>query len=133
MRGPGIAWVVLVSALSVLVLSVGTASASPDPYRDQAEKIACPSPPAGWSNIPESEGGRYILTPLTVVAQTDDPSLIFGAPIVQVDCHYRGTGGRYLQVSVRYALPIDINPWNDFYIGCTVTGRPQPATTARHA
>jgi hypothetical protein len=36
-------------------------------------------------------------------------------------------------VSVRYALPIDINPWNDFYIGCTVTGRAQAPSTAAHA
>jgi hypothetical protein len=126
----------ILTVLSVLVLSVGTASASsasPDPYRDQAEKIVCPSGPPGWSTLPESDGGRYILTPLTAVAQTDDPTLLFGAPIVQVDCHYRTAGGKFLQVSVRYALPIDINPWNDFYIGCTVTGRPEPASTAAHA
>jgi hypothetical protein len=36
-------------------------------------------------------------------------------------------------VSVRYALPIDINPWNDFYIGCAGTGRPQPLSTAAQA
>jgi hypothetical protein len=124
---------VIFGVLSLLVLSVATARASPDPYRDQAETIACPSAPPGWFNPAESEGGRSILTPLTVVAQTDDPSVRVGAPIVQVDCNYRAAGGRDLQVSVRYALPIDINPWNDFYIGCTVTGRPQAASTAAHA
>jgi hypothetical protein len=133
MRRREIVWVVLACALCAGVVVGGAASASPDPYRDQAEKIACPQGPPGWTSISESDGGRYILTPLTVVAQVDDPTLIFGAPIVQVDCRYRSPNNRYLQMSVRYALPIDINPWTDFYIGCTSTGRPQPATTARHA
>jgi hypothetical protein len=124
---------VIVGVLSMLVFSGGTASASTDPYLDQAETIACPSAPPGWFNPPESEGGRNILTPLTAVAQTDDPTVLFAAPVVQVDCHYRTAGGNDLQVSVRYALPVDINPWNDFYIGCTFTGRPQPVSTAAHA
>ena len=124
---------VIVSVLSVLVLTAGAASASADPYRDQAETIACPSAPPGWVNPPESEGGRYVLTPLTGVASGDDPTEFFAAPIVQIDCHYRTTGGKDLQVFVRYALPIDINPWNDFYVGCTITGRPEPASTAARA
>ena len=124
---------VIVGVLFVLVLSVATASASSDPYRDQAEKIACPSAPQGWFNPPESEGGRKILTPLTAVAQTDDPTVFAGAPVVQVDCHYRTTAGKDLQLSVRYALPIDLNPYNDFYVGCTVTGHPQSVATAGHA
>jgi hypothetical protein len=123
----------IVGVLSMLVLSAGTAGASMDPYRDQAETIACPSAPAGWFNPPESEGGRSILTPLTAVAQTDDPTVLFGAPVVQVGCNYRTTGGSELQVSVRYALPIDLNPWNDFYIGCSVTGHPVSVATAPHA
>jgi hypothetical protein len=124
---------VIVGVLSVLVLSAGAASASTDPFRDQAETIACPSAPPGWFNLSESEGGRTILTPLTAVEQTDDPTVLVGAPIVQVNCFYRTTAGRDLQVSVRYALPIDLNPWNDFYIGCTVTGHPQSVATAAHA
>jgi hypothetical protein len=113
---------VLVGVLLALALGVGTASASTDPYRDQAETIVCPSPPSGWFNPPESEGGRVILTPLTAVQQVDDPTLHFAAPLVQVTCHYRKTSGKDLQVSVRYALPIDVNPWNDLDIGCTATG-----------
>ena len=108
----------------MLVVSVGTATASTDPYRDQAERIACPSAPPGWTHPPESEGGRSILTPLTAVAQPDDPTELFGAPVVQVTCIYRAAA-EHLQVSVRYALPIDLNPWNDFYIGCTVTNHPE--------
>ena len=123
------AWVI-VGALSLLVLTAGVASVFADPYRDQAETIACPPAPPGWVNPPESEGGRYVLTPLTGVASADDPTEFFAAPIVQIDCHYRTSGGKDLQVFVRYALPIDINPWNDFYVGCTITGRPEPASTA---
>jgi hypothetical protein len=123
----------VVGVLTMLVLSVGAAGASLDPYRDQAEAITCPSAPEGWFSLPANDGGRTILTPLTAVAQTDDPTELFGAPVVQVDCHYRTSGGKELQVSVRYALPIDLNPWNDFYIGCTVTGHPQSVATAAHA
>ena len=92
------------------------------------ETIPCPVGPSGWTNAPESEGGREILTPLAVV----DGSSVFGAPVVQLVCVYRASGSRNLQVSVRYALPIDLNPYSDFYIGCTVTGHPQNvATSAR--
>jgi hypothetical protein len=124
---------VIFGVLSVLVLTAGTASVSADPYRDQANSIACPSAPSGWVNPPESQGGRYVLTPLTGVASGDDPTEFFAAPIVQIDCHYRTTDGKDVQLFVRYALPIDINPWNDFYVGCTATGRPQPDSTAAKA
>jgi hypothetical protein len=124
---------VIAGVFLTLVLGAGMASASADPYRDQAETIGCPTAPAGWSNPPESEGGRSILTPLTPVASALDPTLLFGAPVVQLDCYYRTTDGKSLEVSVRYALPIDLNPWNDFYMGCTSLGRQQPASTAAYA
>jgi hypothetical protein len=124
---------VIAGVLSLLVLAAGVAKASADPYRDQAAAIACPSAPPGWFNPPESQGGRIVLTPLTTVTSALDPTVRFAAPIVQVNCDYRTTDGKDLQVMVRYALPIDINPWNDFYIGCTATGRPEPASTAAHA
>jgi hypothetical protein len=124
---------VLIGVLCVLVVGVGTATASTDPYRDQAERIACPPAPPGWTHPSENQGGRTILTPLTAVAQPDDPTELFGAPVVQVNCIYRGSAGRSLQVSVRYALPIDLNPWNDFYIGCTVTNHPEVVSTAAYA
>src|SRR4029078_8054278 len=64
---------------------------------------------------------------------TSVPGVRVAARVVQVDCLYRAGGSRDLRVSVRYALPIDINPWNDFYIGCTVTGHPEVVSTAAHA
>lgn len=126
------AWVIA-GALSTLVFSAAVASASPDPYRDQAEAIACPAAPAGWSNPSESDGGRTILTPLTPLASGLDPTVLFGAPIVEVACYYRTADGKDLEVTVRYALPIDINPWNDFYVGCTALGRQQPVATQAKA
>ena len=123
----------IAGVLSLLALSGGTASASQDPYRDQAEKIDCPAGPSGWVTPPESAGGRIILTPLTALVQTDDPTMFFSAPVVQVDCVYRAQDGKDFDVTVRYALPIDINPWNDFYIGCTITGHPQNVATGPHA
>lgn len=117
----------------LLVLGAGTARGGDDPYHDQAEKIPCPAAPPGWVNPPESDGGRAILTPLTTIAQADGRNFIFGAPVVQLDCFYLTSSGKRLQVSVRYALPIDLNPYNDFYIGCTVTGHPQNVATSAHA
>ena len=132
--GPGrMRVLVILGLLSVLVLRVGMAGASADPYRDQAERIPCPPAPAGWTNPPESDGGRYIITPFTAVELTDDPTTLVGAPIVQLDCHYRLARGEDIPVSVRYALPIDINPWNDFYIGCSSVNHEQAVSTTDHA
>jgi hypothetical protein len=121
------------AVLSLLAISGGTAGASGNPYLDQAENITCPAAPAGWFNPGDAAGGRTFLTPLTALVQPDGPTEYFSAPVVQVDCLYKTDGGKQLDVSVRYALPIDINPWNDFYIGCTVTGHPQNAATGPHA
>jgi hypothetical protein len=119
----------VVGILALLVLSGGSAGASGDPYRDQAEKITCPTAPSGWFNPPDAAGGRTFLTPLTPIVQPDGPTEFFGAPVVEVDCHYLTSSGKNIAVLVRYALPVDINPWNDFYIGCTVTGHPQNLAT----
>ena len=123
-------WRVVVAA-SVLVLGVGTARASTDPYHDQADaKVPCPAAPTGWAHPPDSTGSRFVLTPLTVI-QNGTRQVAFGAPIVQINCEYVAGGGtKNLEVMVRYALPIDLNPWNDFYVGCTALGRPQPPSTA---
>jgi hypothetical protein len=119
----------------VLLLAAGaaTARASGDPYADQAEKVPCPAAPAGWFE-PDGAAGRTVLTPLTAVnGGPSDPTTFFGAPVVQVDCHYRTQAGKDFDVAVRYVLPMDLNPWNDFYIGCTVTGHPQNAATSAKA
>jgi hypothetical protein len=122
-------WVFAVALL--LALGAGTAGASQDPYRDQAEKIACPAGPSGWFS--PTADGRTILTPLATGTQPNDPTGYVPAPVVEVDCHYQTTAGKDFEVLVRYALPIDFNPWNDFYIGCTVTGHAQNVATAAHA
>jgi len=121
----------VLGVVMMLVLGGGTAGASGDPYSDQAEKIACPAAPSGWSS--PADGGRTVLTPLTPLSSGTDPTTYFAAPVVEVDCHYATASGKEIEVLVRYALPTDINPWNDFYIGCTVTGHPQNVATAAHA
>lgn len=125
------AW--LIAVVLLMFVTAGTAFGSTDPYRDQAETIPCPVPPAGWTNPAESDGGRVILTPLTPVSSALDPTLEFGAPIVQLDCLYKTASSKILNMYVRYALPIDLNPWNDFYVGCTSTHRPQPIATRAKA
>ena len=115
----------LVVAFSVCA---GTAIASNDPYADQAAAIACPAPPSGWA---APAGSRDVLTPYSALSSGQDPSQMIGAPVVQVNCRYVASAGRRdLLVSVRYALPADINPWNDFYIGCSSLPRRQPPSTA---
>lgn len=124
-------WLIL-GVLFLLAAGAATARASGDPYADQAERIPCPAAPNGWL-LPEA-GGRTVLTPLTPVAGgPSDPTIFFSAPVVQVDCHYMTHAGKDFDVAVRYVLPMDLNPWNDFYIGCTSTGHPQNAATSSKA
>jgi hypothetical protein len=121
----------ILGVLFVLAAGAATARASGDPYADQADRIPCPTAPSGWYLPAVEAGGRTVLTPLTAVAGgPSDPTIFFGAPVVQVDCHYRTQAGKDLDVAVRYVLPMDLNPWNDFYIGCTSTGHPQNAATS---
>ena len=123
-----------VGVFLLLVLGGETASASQDPYYDQAEKVACPAAPSGWFNPPEGAGGRVVLDPLTAVAGgASDPTEYFGSPVVEIDCRYLTKAGKDVTVRLRYALPIDLNPWNDFFIGCTSTGHPESVATSAHA
>ncbi|HWB21842.1 MAG TPA: hypothetical protein VG652_03030 [Gaiellaceae bacterium] len=98
-------------ALSGLIWGAASASgATPN-----ANIIACPSAPAGWTN-PPGEGGRLVQSP--------DPSdasasgLDLGTDIVRITCSYFKDDNR-MTVAVSYALPIDFNPWWDFDFGCT--------------
>jgi hypothetical protein len=124
----------ILGVLFLLATGAATARASGDPYADQAEKIPCPAAPTGWFMPAPDAGGRTVLTPLTAVAGgPSDPTTFFGAPVVQVDCHYMTHAGKDFDVAVRYVLPMDLNPWNDFYIGCTITGHPQNVATSAKA
>jgi len=114
---PKSVWMLLV-LLGGLALTSAPAGASADPYADQAQAIGCPSGPSGWT-VPAGTG-RAVLTPLTNTGTDDGAPLLYGGYAVEVDCHYFTGAGEHLEVSVRYALPIDINPFNDFDIGCTV-------------
>ena len=121
-------------AVLVLALAAGTAHASTDPYLDQANAaVPCPTAPPGWTNDPASEGGRTVLTPLTALTSPDGLTEYLAAPVVEIDCYYQTASRKGLEVSVRYALPIDLNPWDDFDIGCTETGHPEAASTVSQA
>jgi len=99
-----------------LVALVGPATSSADQYADAASVITCPSGPAGWS-VPPGTEGRFVLTPLTSINQTETAGITYGGTQVNVDCTYVSNVGR-LTVTVRYALPKNFNPFADFYIGC---------------
>ncbi len=120
----------VLSVLVLLAVGAGAAHASGDPYKDQADTVPCPRAPSGWFNPPASEGGRSVLTPLSTLNSPDGLDAYSAAPAVEIDCNYRTAGGKDLEVSVRYALPIDLNPWNDFDIGCTEVAHPEAVSTA---
>jgi hypothetical protein len=123
----------LLAAFVLLAIGVGTAVASGDPYLDQANRVPCPSAPPGWVNPPASENGRTVLTPLTVLTSADGIDVYSAAQAVEIDCDYKTDAGKEIQLSVRYALPSDLNPWSDFYIGCTALDHPEAVSTASEA
>jgi hypothetical protein len=119
-----------VGAIVVLfAFGAGIVHAAGDPYAVQADKVSCPTPPKGWSNVPSA---RSVLTPNTI---SPDGNLIlyFAAPIVEIVCVYRTPAGKDMDLRVRYDLPIDVNPWNDFDIGCTSTHPPAAPSIAAKA
>lgn len=119
-----------VGALVLLfAFGAGMVHAAGDPYAVQADKVPCPTPSKGWSNVPSA---RSVLTPNTI---SPDGSLIlyFAAPIVEIVCVYRTPAGKDIDLRVRYDLPIDVNPWNDFDIGCTATHPPAAPSIAAKA
>jgi hypothetical protein len=110
-------------------MAAGSARAAGDPYAAEAAKVPCPAAPVGWHGVPSA---RSVLTPNTI---SPDGNLIlyFAAPIVEIVCVYRTSAGKNMDVRVRYALPIDVNPWNDFDIGCTSTHPPAAPSVAAEA
>jgi hypothetical protein len=106
-----------------IVLAVFAAIAAPsspaapvDPYDSAAANVVCPTAPTGWFN-PTGAGGRFVLTPLDVAGNDGEYG---GSDVEEVDCGYFTSAGKHLIVTVRYALPRDVNPFADFNVGCTV-------------
>jgi hypothetical protein len=113
----------------LFAFGAGNVHGAGDPYAAQADQVPCPTPSRDWHNVPSA---RSVLTPNTI---SPDGSLIvyFAAPIVQISCVYRTPAGKDVSLTVRYALPIDVNPWADFDIGCTSTHPPAGPTIAAKA
>jgi hypothetical protein len=82
-----------------------------------ANSIACPSAPAGWST-PTGGGARSVRSPNPGDATPAD--LDPGSDQVTLTCGYLSTDGkkRLFSVIVNYAVPYDFNPYSDFYVGC---------------
>ena len=124
------AGLIVVGALVLLsALGAGSVHAGGDPYATQADTVPCPTPPSGWSNTPAA---REVLTPNTI---SPDGNLIlyFSAPVVEIVCVYRTAAAKDMDVRVYYDLPTDMNPWNDFDIGCTSTHAPAASSIAAKA
>jgi hypothetical protein len=82
-----------------------------------ANSIACPAPPSGWF-LPGGSSGRYVASPSKADAVPAD-MLQPGLDQVTVYCHYFTKSGKALIVSSNYALPSNLNPFNDFDVGCS--------------
>jgi hypothetical protein len=93
------------------------------PYKDP-KGIACPAAPAGWTIAPGDStdtppGGRTITQPSTVGGDGGAQ----GGTEIDVACQYSdAASGGILRMDVRYALPSDPAPGNDFYFGCSSSG-----------
>jgi hypothetical protein len=109
----------VVSALAGLVCAVVACApaAAATPVRDP-NTIECPGAPAGWSEPPVL---KTLATPQSVPQASAEEHFATGGNLVTVGCTYHATSARPLTVTVSYALPTDVNPFNDSYWGC---GRP---------
>jgi hypothetical protein len=96
---------------------VPAAAKSAPPVKDP-HTIACPAPPAGWSNPPGT--GKTVESP-----QINENIAALGASDqVEVACDYFELPRKHILVSVNYAVPDDINPKSDFYWGCSSSTTP---------
>jgi hypothetical protein len=80
--------------------------------------IQCPSPPAGWSRPPVS---KSVSTP-----ENTNPGyggnyeqVGAGGNNATVNCVYHDTSAKQVNVILSFALPTDLNPFNDFFFGCS--------------
>ena len=97
------------------------AAKSVAPVKDPSA-IACPTPPAGWTNPPGT--GKTVESP-----QIDKHIASLGSSDqVQIECDYFALPRKHILVSVNYAAPDDINPQTDFYWGCSSSGTPWSAS-----
>src|SRR5438105_985383 len=112
---------VLVAAIATLAWGAA-ASAAEVP---NANSIACPAAPSGWT-LPK-DMGRWVVSPNQADAVPSrlndnwDP----GRDQVTVFCNYFTKTANTLLLQVSYALPGNINPFNDFDVGC-VDNSPSP-------
>jgi hypothetical protein len=100
-------------ATAVFFVPAGQA-ATPSPVKDP-NLIACPSAPSGWTYAPVR---KTLATPESVPEPDAEEHLATGGNLVTVACTYWATDIRQVTVRVTYDLPTDINPINDFYVGC---------------
>jgi hypothetical protein len=84
-----------------------------------ANSIACPKAPAGWTT-PAGVGGRTVRSPNPLDATPGQNTYLQGTTQVQLLCGYTSPSGELFKVAVNYALPVaDYNPYADFDLGCT--------------
>ncbi len=119
--------VLVATCLSSLLIWAPSAALAEPP---NANSIACPSAPAGWTT-PAGEAGRSVLSPNPLDATPRD--LQQGTNQVTVICGY-ARAARTVKVTVNYALPTDdFNPYADFYVGCTTSYLPSGAPNGDHS
>jgi hypothetical protein len=103
--------ILLAAALALVPLVLGPApglaAASDDVY-------TCPAAPQGWAQFATNP----ILTGPTSIMGDHTATLEPGSTQEVVNCDYFNANKSHVRVTGDIALPIDLNPINDFYYGC---------------
>jgi hypothetical protein len=82
------------------------------------DSIGCPPGPSGWNNPPVTKG-------ITAPQTTNNgygggyEQVAAGGNVATVTCSYHNTTSKQVYVAVSFALPTDLNPLNDFDLGCS--------------
>jgi hypothetical protein len=91
----------VLGVLAILVL----AAAVTLPAAGRSSDVGCPAGPSGWTSSPQNP-------------QLWGPQQSAGLDNETVTCIYTNGKGLTLSVRAQFALPVDMNPFNDFNFGC---------------
>jgi hypothetical protein len=106
-----LAVVTLAAALALIPLVAG---AAPGLAAGMDDEYACPAAPPGWGEFATNP----ILVGPTSIMGAHTETLEPGSTQEVVNCDYYNTNKSHIRVTGDLALPIDLNPINDFYYGC---------------
>jgi len=101
--------------MAAVMVPVGGAAG---PVQKGPDAIACPAAPQGWNHPAVA---KTVSTPQTTSGGygSNYEQVAGGGNAVTVTCEYHNTSVKQVYVAVSFALPSDLNPLNDFDLGCS--------------